>query len=109
MTRRHKPLVCQFIEHLPSSSFEKYRDTIRTMVHRRHGVYALYRKRRLYYVGLASNLRGRLRQHLRDRHAAKWDTFSAYLTIDDAHIRELESLVVRIALPDGNKQHGKFR
>jgi type I restriction-modification system DNA methylase subunit len=36
---------------------------------RRHGVYALYRGNRLYYVGLASNLRSRLNTHLRDRHA----------------------------------------
>ncbi|MEQ1728597.1 MAG: GIY-YIG nuclease family protein [Vicinamibacterales bacterium] len=81
---------------------------IRDMVTRRHGVYALYSKGRLYYVGLASNLRGRLRQHVRDRHAGRWDVFSVYLTIDDGHMRELESLVVRIASPKGNKQRGKF-
>lgn len=31
-----------------------------------------------------------------------------YLTIDDGHLRELESLILRIASPKGNKQRGKF-
>jgi hypothetical protein len=81
---------------------------IRSMVGRRHGVYALYRKSRLYYVGLANNLRGRIKNHVRDRHAGKWDSFSMYLTIDDSHMRELESLLIRIASPKGNKQRGRF-
>jgi len=32
-----------------------------------------------------------------------------YLTIGDDHIRELESLVLRIVRPKGNKQIGKFK
>ena len=75
---------------------------------KRHGVYALYRRDRLYYVGLASNLRIRLRHHLRDRHGQSWDRFSVYLTIGDSHIKELESLVLKIVDPPGNKQAGKF-
>ena len=73
-----------------------------------NGVYALYRKGKLYYSGLASDLRGRLRWHLKDRHANKWDTFSVYLTIGDEHLRELESLILRVAQPPGNLQLGKF-
>jgi Restriction Enzyme Adenine Methylase Associated len=73
-----------------------------------HGVYALYRGHQLQYVGLASNLRSRLGQHLRDRHAGTWDHFSIYLTLTDEHLRELESLVLRIASPKGNKLTGQF-
>jgi hypothetical protein len=75
---------------------------------RRHGVYALYRGNRLYYVGLASNLRSRLNTHLRHRHANTWDHFSVYLTVGDEHLAELESLVLRISSPKGNKVRGKF-
>jgi len=71
-------------------------------------VYALYRGDELYYVGLASDLRSRLAQHLRDTHADGWDRFSLYLTVDDGHMRELEALVMRIARPPGNKQRGRF-
>ncbi|MFC1568299.1 hypothetical protein ACFL37_01215 [Candidatus Margulisiibacteriota bacterium] len=65
-------------------------------------------KNKLYYVGLASNLRARLRHHLRDRHAGTWDRFSVYLTLHDKHLKELESLVIRIAAPKGNRQKGGF-
>lgn len=108
MGRRRQSIVCQHLENLSSDLLEKYAEYISKLVSRRYGVYALYRKKQLYYVGLATNLRNRLRQHLVDRHRGLWDRFSVYLTIEDAHLRELESLVVRIAQPQGNKQRGKF-
>jgi hypothetical protein len=87
---------------------KKYQDFVRKSVGRRPGVYALYRRGKLYYVGLASDLRSRLTLHLKDHHHDSWDTFSVYLTIGDSHLRELESLIVRIFKPPGNKQKGKF-
>ena len=109
MRRSKKPaLVTQYLENISSEGFEKHADIIRKFVRGRNGVYALYRKGKLYYSGLASVLRGRLRWHLRDRHANRWDTFSVYLTIGDQHLRELESLILRVAQPPGNRQLGKF-
>jgi predicted GIY-YIG superfamily endonuclease len=103
-----KQLVCQYLENVSRDVLGKYQSIIREYVGRRHGVYALYQKNKLYYVGLASNLRVRLNHHLKDRHADTWDRFSVYLTVHDEHIRELESLVIRIAAPKGNRQKGKF-
>jgi hypothetical protein len=109
MPRSKNPkLVTQYLENISSEGFEKHADIIREFVRGRNGVYALYRKGKLYYSGLASDLRGRLRWHLRDRHAQRWDTFSVYLTIGDQHLRELESLILRVAQPPGNRQLGKF-
>ena len=108
MMRERQPLVCEYLENLRATDMEKYGPSIRRMIHRRHGVYALYKKDRLYYVGLASNLRNRVRNHGRDKHTGKWDSLSVYLTIDRAHMRELESLLIRIAGPPGNSQKGKF-
>lgn len=108
MGRKREPLVCEHIEKLSSDMLEHYPDIIREIVARRHGVYALYKKGRLYYVGLAINLRNRLRAHMRDRHKGLWDTFNVYLTINHRHLKELESLVIRIAKPKGNAQGGKF-
>ena len=105
---KHTPLVCQYLEKISRSALEKYQGIIREYVAKRHGVYALYRGNRLYYVGLTSNLRNRLRHHLRDRHGQSWDRFSVYLTIGDSHIKELESLVLRIVSPPGNKTGGTF-
>ncbi|MGD9851728.1 MAG: hypothetical protein AB7T38_10700 [Nitrospirales bacterium] len=108
MSKKHLPLVSQYLENISRRLLEEYQDSIREYVGRRHGVYALYRRDRLYYVGLASNLRSRLRHHIRDRHSHSWDRFSVYLTIGDSHIRELELLVLRIVSPPGNRVKGKF-
>jgi hypothetical protein len=100
--------VCQQLENISRDALEKYQAIIRDYVRRRQGVYALYRQGKLYYVGLASNLRGRLTSHLKDRHGDSWDRFSVYLTVSDTHLRELEALILRIVKPKGNKQMGKF-
>ncbi len=87
---------------------DDYQHLIREYVRRRHGVYALYRRDKLYYVGLARDLRSRLKTHLKDRHARLWDRFSIYLTITDSHVKELESLLLRIVQPKGNRAGGGF-
>jgi len=102
-------LVSQHLENISSDALEKYQDIVRTYVRGREGIYALYKRDKLYYVGLARNLRNRLKQHLKDRHSRKWDRFSVYLTVGgDSHIKELESLALRIVKPSGNKVKGKL-
>jgi len=106
--KKQSNLVCEYLERISRQALEKYQDIIRKYVRGRHGIYALYKKNKLYYVGLASNLRSRLHHHLRDRHADTWDSFSVYLTIGDQHLKELEALILRITKPKGNLQKGKF-
>jgi predicted GIY-YIG superfamily endonuclease len=101
-------LVSQHLENISREALEKYQDIVRRYVRNRQGVYALYRRNKLYYIGLASNLRSRLAHHLRDHHRDSWDRFSVYLTIGDSHLKELESLILRVVKPKGNKQKGKF-
>lgn len=101
-------LVSQHLENISHEVLSKYQDVIRNYVRGRQGIYALYRKNELYYVGLAGNLRSRLKSHLRDRHKKLWDRFSVYLTIGDSHLKELESLILRTVKPSGNHQSGKF-
>lgn len=108
MKRKKANLVSQYMEKISGDALEEYQGIFKGFAKRRNGVYALYRKGRLHYVGLARDLRGRLNTHLKDRHRDKWDRFSIYLTIGDDHIRELESLVMRIAQPAGNRQLGKL-
>jgi predicted GIY-YIG superfamily endonuclease len=105
---KRAPLVCQHLENISREALEKFQDIVRRYVRRRQGVYALYRRNKLYYIGLASNLRSRLAHHLRDHHQDSWDRFSVYLTIGDRHLKELESLILRVVKPKGNKQKGKF-
>jgi len=58
-------------------------------------VYALYRREKLYYVGLATNLRSRINQHLKDRHKGKWTHFSLYILRKTEHLRELYDIFAK--------------
>jgi hypothetical protein len=106
--RKARRLLLEHLERVSPRVLEEYPDAMRELIRRRSGVYALYRKNKLYYVGLASNLMGRIKQHLRDRHHGGWDRFSVYLTARAEHMRELESLLLRIMDPAGNKVRGRL-
>jgi len=109
MAKTRIPLVSQHLENISREALEKYQDVIRSYVRHRQGVYALYRRKKLYYVGLATDLRWRLKAHLKDHHGQSWDRFSVYFTVGDQHLRELESLILRIIKPKGNEVKGKLR
>ena len=106
--RKRSALVSQYLEGISRTALAEYQPFFREQARRRNGVYALYQRKKLYYVGLARDLRGRLKTHLSDKHGESWDRFSMYLTVGDDHIKELESLVLRIVRPTGNRQGGKF-
>ena len=57
--RKARDLVLQYLEEISSAVFSEYPREITALAANRHGVYALYKGARLYYVGLASNLRNR--------------------------------------------------
>jgi hypothetical protein len=110
MKKQHKrtPLVVEHLEGISRAAISRFPELVTEFARGKSGVYALYKGESLYYVGLAKNLRSRLHHHLRDRHAEEWNRFSIYLTRDDEHLKELESLVLRIASPKGNRTSGKF-
>ena len=91
-SKKPKPLVTQHLEQVSRKAIEKYPGVLKEYTRKRNGIYVLYRKGKIYYVGLASNLRMRLNAHLKDKHKKKWDSFSVYLTIGEDHMKELESL-----------------
>jgi hypothetical protein len=108
MPRRSADLLVGFLEQVSWRVLAEYPDIVRTLIRRRSGIDALYKQDKLYYVGLASNLLGRVNGHLDDRHHGAWDRFSVYLTSNDAYIKPLESLLLRIARPSGNRVSGGF-
>lgn len=106
--RKREALVHQHLENVSRELLAKHPDVVRQFIGRNAGIYALYKKNKLYYLGLATALRGRLRAHVKNRHRGSWDRFSIYLTIKDQHLREIEALLLRIAKPIGAKQRGKL-
>lgn len=106
--RKNNGFVSGYFERVSWKVLDKHRPIIKLMIRGYAGVYALYKGEKLYYVGLANNLMGRVNHHLKDRHKGKWDRFSVYLTTDNAHMRPLEALMLRVINPVGNKVKGKL-
>jgi hypothetical protein len=100
--------VREYLERVSWKVLDAYRPVLRGMIRGHAGVYALYKGEKLYYVGLATNLMGRVNHHLKDRHEGKWDRFSVYLTTGNELIRPLEALVLRIVDPSGNRVKGRL-
>ena len=97
-----RSLVVNRIEKVSKDMFRRYFGLITELVGNSPGIYALYDGPDLYYVGKSTDLKKRVKQHLRDRHLASWTHFSLYLVRRAEHIHEIESLLVRIANPQGN-------
>lgn len=103
-------LVREYLEGVGGVVLEDphYRSILASMIRGHAGVYALYKDERLYYVGLATNLMNRVKHHLKDRHTGKWNRFSVYLTTIGDHTKPIESLLLRIVNPVGNRVRGRL-
>ena len=108
---KHKArsIVTGHLEKISAKVFDDFSSVITDLIKGHQGIYALFKKDRLYYVGLAGNLKGRIHSHNTDRHQNKWTHFSLYIVRKEDHIREIESLVLRIAYPKGNSIKGKLK
>ncbi len=102
-----RSLVIKRLENVSKDVFRKHYDLITELVGNSHGIYALYDDKELYYVGKSTDLKRRVKHHLRDRHYAGWTHFSLYLVRNAEHIHEIESLLIRIANPKGNRKFPK--
>jgi hypothetical protein len=78
--RRREALVHGHLEHVSRDLLEGHPDVVRNFIGRNAGIYALYRKNRLYYVGLATALRGRLKGA---RQEQAWTVLGSFLDLFD--------------------------
>jgi hypothetical protein len=85
-----------FEEHLPQ------------LMKRYAGVYILYRRKKVHYVGLSKDLLGRLKSHLKDRHKGKWDHFTVFRIATVKYLKDLETLLQYVTLPAGNVVEGRL-
>ncbi len=109
--KKHKAraIIAGHLEKIGAKVFDDFSSVITDLIKGHQGIYALFKKDRLYYVGLARNLKSRINSHNNDRHQNKWTHFSLYIIRKEDHIKEIESLVLRIAYPKGNKVRGKLK
>jgi hypothetical protein len=64
------------------------------------------KKNRLYYVGLATNLYWRLLGHTKNKHKGKWDRFAIFRVDRVRYLKDIETLLLRVAQPPGNAVSG---
>src|SRR4030043_1000577 len=109
--KKHKTrsVIAGHLEKIGARVLDDFSSVITDIIKGNQGIYALFKKDRLYYVGLARNLKGRIKSHVRDRHQNKWTHFSLYIIRKEEHIKEIESLVLRISYPKGNSIRGKLK
>jgi hypothetical protein len=104
---KKEPLVLAHINGLSVLVIENHRACFRRFLGRgRTGIYVLRKNQDIFYVGLASSLRGRLDDHLKDHLKGKWDEFDLYILRKGKtkYLKELETLLIRVARPAGNRQ-----
>jgi hypothetical protein len=101
-------LVNSYAEGIKRKVLEQNPEVFERVVRRRSGLYTLMKGHSLYYVGLSVKLKSRLNRHLDDRHRGEWDTFSFYSIGKKKYLKDIESVLVRVARPSGNIQKGKF-
>ena len=78
--------------------------------HRGTGIYALYKGKKLVYVGLSKrSLRGRLKRHTKDRLKGKWNYYKWWQIRKTKYIKDIESLFQQISKPKFNIKKGKFQ
>ena len=94
---------------LPSEILESplFEQRLRQMMRKYAGIYALYRGKKLYYIGLTSNLHGRIRHHTKDRHAGKWDQFIIFRIKRVNYLKDIETLISQLVDTPGNRAKGK--
>lgn len=102
-------LIKGMIEKVPASSFGVLRKELKGILKGKSGIYALYKGDKVFYVGLAKELYWRTFHHLeRDRMANRWDSFSVFIIKRIKYLKDLETLVLRISKPKGNRVKGKL-
>ena len=92
---------------------KKYKNIRKKEFAKKPGIYALYNRGKLYYIGHTSDLNIRLKEHHRNRHSGKWDKVSLYFTKTVATAKAVEAIALSLLLgwgwPKGNKQEPKVR
>jgi GIY-YIG catalytic domain len=106
LVRKHLPMISRAL--LEGESKEKFVAFLKE--HEKQGLYALYKKNgELYYVGRASNLLQRLGTHTSDLHGKKWNKLAIYIIDQSLTLHDVESLLISVSKPEGNKNLGKLK
>jgi|SRR3989344_1864471 len=102
-----------FIEYslsgIKRSSFKVIKRELSSVLKNKKGIYALYDGKKLVRVGLATNIYWRVKGHSKNE-KIKWDNATLFIIRNEmlAYLRDLETVIVRIAKPKYNQQKGRI-
>ena len=102
-------LITHKLEKISAQALHFDTPILSQLIGRDKGIYILYKKDIIYYVGKAADLKNRIATHQEDHHKNRWDRFSLFIVRNNSHIPELESLLINICEPEGNKAYPKGR
>ena len=108
---KSEPLVHGHIRDVSVIAIERHLKSFRAFLGtKRSGIYVLRKNQGIYYIGLAGSLRSRIADHLKDHHRKKWNQFDLYIIRKGKfkYLRELETLLIRVAKPGGNQTEPNF-
>jgi hypothetical protein len=106
-----KPLIEAYISDVSVRVIQRHKKSFREFLgHKKSGIYVLRKGEKVYYIGLAGSLRSRLPHHIKDHLKGKWDRFELYAMLKGKvkYLRDLETLLIRVAKPQGNQTRQKF-
>lgn len=86
----------------PIEVLQEYETVLANKIGDRGGIYILHKGKNIYYIGKATQLRRRIKQHFFDKHGRKWDTFSLYVVENNDFLDSLERMLVTLVRPKGN-------
>jgi len=101
-------LISEKLEGIPADSLQILSKDMKELLGKKPGIYALYNKKKLYYVGMATNLHKRLKDHQRARRSRKWNKISIFVINKTQYLKDVELAVINISNPPGNEQKGKI-
>jgi predicted GIY-YIG superfamily endonuclease len=101
-------LIKGMSKRMPSEILDNpiFRERLQEIMRGYAGIYALYKKEKLYYVGLTRNLFGRISWHLKDRHAGRWDQFIIFRIKRVNYLKDIETLLTHLVETKGNRVKG---
>jgi len=102
-------LIKGMSKRLPSEILESplFKQRLREIMKHYAGIYALYQGENIYYIGLTTNLLGRIKWHLKDQHAGKWNSFIIFRIQRVRLLKDIETLIHHLVKAPGNKVKGK--
>jgi hypothetical protein len=107
-------LIRGYLEKVDRKAFEYLFKDFKQLLGKSSGIYALYNKGNLYYIGIADSLLDRVDWHTHDRHRNKWNGVSFFIIDKHKYSKDIETVILRIikedisSEPKGNRTRGKF-